>query len=111
FYGLYGDFNCERIVKHFSKIVKPFQDQHIPIRTWAHVEWKEQEDTFSKLVNFENVADQSVSSAGTISVCAYDGQQISASLQNHLLRNHELVKSNFYKKRTDIIPSLSVQKE
>ena len=118
FYGLYGDFHCESIVNHFSKIVKRFQDQHIPIRTWAHVEWKEQEDIFSKLVNYENVADQIVSSAGTISVCAYDGQQISASLQNHLLRNHEylmtdheLVKSNLYKKRTDIIPSLSVQKE
>ena len=105
-------------MKVLSITFQKSQDQHIPIRTWAHVEWKEQEDIFSKLVNYEDVADQGLCSAGTISVCAYDGTQISASLQNQLLRNHEylmtdhgLVKSNLYKKRTDIIPSLSAQKE
>jgi PAS domain S-box-containing protein len=118
FYRLYEDFHCETIVNHFTEILNPFLVQNISIRTWAHVEWKEQDNIYSKIKKFENMADQSVNATELISVCAYDGNQISASLQSVLLRNHEyfmtdseLVKSNLYKKRDVIFPTLSVQEE
>ena len=40
-------------------------------------------DTFSKLVNYENAADLYCKFRRNDSVCAYDGTQISASMQNH----------------------------
>ncbi|TYR79324.1 PAS domain S-box protein [Priestia megaterium] len=118
FYRLYGDCHCESIVNHFTQIIKPFLSQQISFRTWAHVEWKEQDHITSKLEHFENIADQSVSSSGLVSICAYDGNKISALLQNTMLKSHEylmtdneLVKSNLYQKRTVVFPSLSVQSD
>jgi PAS domain S-box-containing protein len=117
FYQCYIDFHCESIINHFAKRIKQFQEQHISIRTWAHVKWKEQGEILSKLDNYECMADNNVCSSGLISVCAYDGHEISAALHNVLLRNHEylmtdheLVKSPLYKKRTVYFPSLSLQK-
>jgi PAS domain S-box-containing protein len=111
FYRLYGDFHCESIVNHFSKIIKPFKNQQISIRTWANVEWKEQDDMLSKLEHFENMADHAVNDSEIVSVCSYNGNQISARLQNKMLENHEyfmtdteLMKSNLYKKKEVISP-------
>jgi PAS domain S-box-containing protein len=118
FYSLHGDFHIEMILHYFKKVIEPFLDSQIPIRTWAHVEWKEQDHHFSKLISFEDKIDESVFSDKVISVCAYDGKQISASLENHLVRNHDyfmtdyqLVKSTLYKKRRVNFPSLSDQTE
>jgi PAS domain S-box-containing protein len=111
----YGDVQSEAILRQFENIIKPFQEKQIPIRTWAHVEWNEQDE---KLINFENKADECVYSNKVVSVCAYNGKQISASLENHLCRNHDyfmtdyqLVKSITYKKRPVLFPSLSEQTE
>jgi PAS domain S-box-containing protein len=115
FYGLNGEFHSENILHHFEHLIKPFQEKQIPIRTWAHVEWNEQDE---KLINFENQADECVYTNKIVSVCAYNGKQISASLENHLCRNHDyfmtdyqLIKSILYKKRPVLFPSLSEQTE
>jgi PAS domain S-box-containing protein len=111
----YGGFQSEAILHHFENLIKPFQEKQIPIRTWAHVEWNEQDE---KLINFENKVDEYVYSNKVVSVCAYNGKQISASLENHLCRNHDyfmtdyqLVKSILYKKRPLLTPSLLEQSE
>jgi PAS domain S-box-containing protein len=115
FYGLNGEFHSETTFHHFEKIIKPFQEKQIPIRIWSNVEWNEQDD---KLIDFENKVDECVYSNKVVSVCAYNGKQISASLENHLCRNHDyfmtdyqLVKSILYKKRPVLFPSLSEQTE
>ncbi|MFC0559157.1 ATP-binding protein [Halalkalibacter alkalisediminis] len=117
FYCLFEDFQSESIVKHFTMLLEPLRDQEIPIRTWSNVVWKEQDDIISKLEEFENRADHCVREAKLISVCAYNGHQISASLQNRLLGNHEyfmtdgsLVKSSLYQKR-EVIPPFKYGKE
>lgn len=110
------DFHCEMILPQLESRIKPFQEKQISIRIWAHIECKEQDDT--KLINFENNADECVNSNKVVSICAYNGKQISASLQNHLCRNHDyfmtdyqLVKSILYKKRLALSPSLVEQAE
>jgi PAS domain S-box-containing protein len=115
FYGLNGEFHSENIFHYLENIIKPFQEKQIPIRIWSHVEWNEQDE---KLINFENKADECVYSNKVVSVCAYNGKQISASLENHLCRNHDyfmtdyqLVKSILYKKRPLLTPSLLEQTE
>jgi len=118
FYRLYGDFQCDLIVEHFSNVIDQFKNKNLTVRTWANVEFKAQENILSELKEFEKRADYSVRCANLISVCAYDGNKISASLQNHMLRNHEyfmtdeeLGKSSLYNYKSVAFPSLSGQKE
>ncbi len=103
FYGYHRDFHVHSIVEHFGKILEPFFKDNIIIRTWAHVEWKNQDGISSKIEEFENLADCSVDEMGIMSVCAYTATDITASLQNTLMRSHEylmtdkeFVRSTFY---------------
>lgn len=104
FYGCYGDFHMHNIVEHFSDILDPFIKNNITIRTWAHVEWKEQDAISTKLEEFEQLADNAVNEIGIMSVCAYSGLELPASLQTTLMRSHkylmtdqELFHSTLYK--------------
>lgn len=121
FYQLYGNFHCGSILQHFERLLQPFIDNRVSIRTWAHVEWREQEEICSKIEEFEENADASVKACGLMSVCAYNGKTISASLQNRLLRSHaywmtdrELIPSPLYTNplsKEVIFPSLAVQRQ
>lgn len=94
FYRCYGDFHIHNIVEHFSEILDPFSDENINIRTWAHVEWKEQDDISRKLEEFEDLADSSINEIGLVSVCAYNVGDVSASLQTTMMRNHEYLMTD-----------------
>lgn len=105
FYRCYGDFHIQSIVEHFGEILDPFLKSNITIRTWAHVEWKEQDDISRKLEEFETLADCSVNEMGLMSVCAYAAADISASFQTTMMRSHEylmtdteFVRSSLYRK-------------
>ena len=94
FYCCYGDFHIHSIIEHFSEILTPFINKKINIRTWAHVEWKEQDDIKSKIEEFENVADYRVNDIGLMSVCAYGASDVSASLQTTMMRSHEYLMTD-----------------
>ncbi|MBM7655279.1 hypothetical protein JOC76_004789 [Neobacillus cucumis] len=105
FYRCYGDFHIHSIVEHFGEILTPFFNEKMNIRTWAHVEWKEQDDISSKLEEFEHLADCSVNESGLMSVCAYSASDVSASLQTGMMKSHEylmtdqeFVRSSLYRK-------------
>jgi len=118
FYRMHGNFNTEGIVNHFKQILEPFFKHGISIRTWAHVDWKEQNDIASMLKEFEERADCCVQDTGLVSICAYNAHALTASLQMDLMRCHEyfmtdteLTRSCLYRntKKTVIFPSLSAQ--
>lgn len=121
FYRLYGDFHCHSITQHFEAILQPYLERGDSVRTWAHVEWAEQDDIPAKIEGFERTADCCVIDNGILSVCAYGARNISASLQLSLLRNHEymmtdeeLVVSSLYRSapgREASFPSLSIQQQ
>lgn len=121
FYRLYGDFHYHSIAQHFKAILQPYLERGDSVRTWAHVEWAEQDDIPAKIEGFERTADCCVIDNGILSVCAYGARNISASLQLSLLRNHEymmtdeeLVVSSLYRSaqgREVPFPSLSVQQQ
>lgn len=105
FYDYYGDFHIHSILKNFDEVLEPFFNHNISIRTWAHVEWKKQDNISAKLEEFENLADCSVNNHGLMSVCAYDASDVTASLQTTMMRSHEylmtdteLVQSTLYRK-------------
>lgn len=104
FYGIHHDFHCRSIVHHFEEILQPLLASGSSVRTWAHVEWREQDDIVDKLRSFEQLADDSVKGMRVMSVCAYDASRTPAALQTVLMRNHEfymtdeeLVKSSLYR--------------
>ncbi|MFC0471099.1 ATP-binding protein [Halalkalibacter kiskunsagensis] len=118
FYRVYGDFHTNNILLHFQELIDPFFNDDLPIRTWAHVDWKEQSDIDLKLKEFEDEADSTVNDAGLVSVCAYPANSITVSLHMNMMRNHEylmtdkeLIRSSLYEhsNKTVIFPSLSVQ--
>ncbi len=94
FYRQHGEFHACLTRNHFEAIMKPFLDEGISIRTWAHVEWKPQAHIQAKLEEFEVMADCSVKEQNLISVCAYDAKKISASLQTSLMRSHEYLMTD-----------------
>ncbi|MCF8565687.1 MEDS domain-containing protein [Alicyclobacillus tolerans] len=103
FYGIHGDFHYWSIVAYFGKVIQSLFKNNITIRTWAHVQWKEQDNILLKLDEFEQVADKSVSEMELMSVCAYDANAVSASLLTRMLHSHafymtdnELVQSPLY---------------
>lgn len=106
FYRCYGDFHIHRIVEHFGELLAPYFNKKINIRTWANVEWKDQNDISKKIEEFENIADCSVGEMGLMSVCAYNSSKVNAYLQNAMMRSHEylmtdkeFVKSSLYQNR------------
>lgn len=118
FYAIHADFQAERIVGHFDELTKTLPQEDLLIRTWARVAWKEDEEIYDKLVDFENTANRKVQGFGTISVCAYDASQVSGDFLVKLLKNHdylmtdgELVRSPLYitSKQKTTFPSLAVQ--
>lgn len=118
FYRLYDDFHCDLIVSHFSDVITQFQEKHMTVRTWANVCWNDEREIELKLESFEKTADQCVRHSNLISVCAYNGNIITATLQNSMLKSHEyimtdheLVKSYFYKNNFVQLPSLTIAKE
>jgi PAS domain S-box-containing protein len=118
FYRLYDDFHCDLILSHFSDVIHNLLEKHITVRTWANVCWNDEKEIEAKLENLEKTADQCMRYTNLISVCAYNGNKISASLQNSLLKSHEyfmtdheLVKSYLYKNSSIAIPSLAIQEE
>lgn len=109
-------FHIEQIKQNFKHLLEPLKKQNILVRTWAHVEWIHEKEHTPNLEEFEICADQEVNKYGLISVCAYNGQDLSASLQLKMLESHEylmtdhaLVRSNLYRGNNVIFPSLSEQ--
>lgn len=94
FYQRHGEFQGCVTRTHFEAVMQPFLENHISIRTWAHVQWKPQAHIHAKLEEFEVMADCSVKEQNLISVCAYDAKRISASLQTALMRSHEYLMTD-----------------
>lgn len=66
FYCFKGDFNSATIISYFKKFVGPFIDNNISIRTWAHVEWAEQEQITYYVGEYEKEVDQTSLSSGRL---------------------------------------------
>ncbi|WP_257985260.1 MEDS domain-containing protein [Bacillus sp. T33-2] len=53
-----GSFQPDTIFENLTKIVAPFYEKNISFRTWAHVEWGQQEEIYKILEELENKADR-----------------------------------------------------
>lgn len=94
FYGYYQDFHAETIIKHFTQLLKPFLDEKMIVRTWAHVQLKKADDIYTKIMEFEHLADKYVNKFKIMSVCAYNGSEIPASLHINMMKSHEYLMTD-----------------
>ncbi|WP_249897039.1 MEDS domain-containing protein [Paenibacillus sp. PK3_47] len=124
YYGSRGDFDFQHILSHFEEIMGEVQAQNLPIRTWANVmTWGDHNERHihGNLKAYERQTTCVVRDFGMVSVCAYNAAEISSSLQNELMKEHEYVMTDmeffqsplyrYHNKEEIIFPSLSVQRQ
>ncbi|MGD6875104.1 MEDS domain-containing protein [Bacillus infantis] len=100
YYFSSGSFNPPYIFDYLDNILKPYNEHNISFRTWAHVEWREQEGILEILEEFENEADRLVNENSLLLVCAYDAERVPDTLRTALMKCHEFVMTE-----DSIIPS------
>ncbi|KGX84298.1 ATP-binding protein [Pontibacillus marinus] len=104
FYTSNDIFDIDTVISSFSPLLTPFLQEGIPIRTWGKVKWCANQACFMDLIKkYEMNVDDFVNEMNTFSVCAYDGEELPASLQMELMKHHqyimsdnEFVSSSFY---------------
>jgi hypothetical protein len=89
FYCYRGNFHKDTILSYLKNMIAPYLEKGIPIRTWAHVEWRDQEEIFHTIGEYEHEADQLLRDTNFITVCAYDTNRVPKSLKDILLDCHD----------------------
>ncbi|RCW48002.1 MEDS domain-containing protein [Paenibacillus prosopidis] len=116
FYRVSDTFTSAKVIQNFINVVQPFLDNNMSIRTWGHVEWKGYPNFEEQVIAYESECDASVNQLGIVTVCAYSGQRLTASMNMRLMQSHQYVMtdkqftlSSLYNVpgKTVIFPSLS----
>jgi hypothetical protein len=89
FYCYRGNFNKETILSYLENMLAPFLEKNIPVQTWAHVEWRDQEEIIQSLGDYEKEADAMLKAANLITVCGYDANRVPNSLKATLIDAHD----------------------
>ncbi len=88
FYYAKGDFRVNSIFDFLPKVLDDYSEENSVVRSWAHVEWRDEEEISSKLLASEKDADEIVSDSRILSVCAYDSDRASQEFKTGLLACH-----------------------
>ncbi|CAM4021134.1 MEDS domain-containing protein [Mesobacillus thioparans] len=89
FYCYRGNFHKDTILSYLENMIEPFLEKNIPIQTWAHVEWRDQEEIFQNLGEYEREADLMLQATKLITICAYDFERVPESLEKVLRDCHD----------------------
>jgi hypothetical protein len=89
FYCYRGNFHKETILSYLENMIEPFLEKNIPIQTWAHVEWRDQDEIFQNLGEYEREADIMLKDTKLITICAYDFERVPDSLEKILMDCHD----------------------
>ncbi|RYD03346.1 hypothetical protein N752_21170 [Desulforamulus aquiferis] len=111
FYKFNNVVNFNRLNNTFTKAIQSFVDNGISVRTWANIEWQEDDSVLERLITHEKESDDFVGYAKTFTVCAYNGKLLSSFMQIDLMKSHqyfmtdtELFTSSLYTKSQ--VPSI-----
>lgn len=91
FYYAKGDFNINSIFDYLPKLIKGDSELDLIVRSWAHVEWRDEQKVSEKLLDSENEADNIVTETKLLSVCAYDSERVSKEFREALLNCHNFL--------------------
>lgn len=91
FYYAKGDFSLNSIFEFLPNLIDGYSELDVVVRSWAHVEWREEHEVSKKLLDSEQAADVIVSDTNLLAVCAYDSKRVSTELRNGLLGCHNFI--------------------
>ncbi|WP_281890353.1 ATP-binding protein [Paenibacillus sp. YYML68] len=123
FYETYEDFRYERVLNNLGDIIAPYLEKRIEVRMWGQVGWQDQEGMAEKISHYEDKCDITLSELGFITVCCYNANHVSASIQlacmethPYLMTDDALVLSTLYRHKHSLshsvlFPELSAQAE
>ena len=90
FYYAKGDFSINSIFNFLPNLIEGYSE-NLTVRSWAHVEWRDEPEVSKKLMGSEKEADVIVTETNLLSVCAYDSERVSEVLKQSLLTCHNLL--------------------
>jgi hypothetical protein len=90
FYYAKGDFQCNSIFEYLPKLIEGYSEE-VPVRSWAHVEWRDEGEIHHNLSASEKEADVIVSQERLLSVCAYDSAKVNEELKESLINHHNFI--------------------
>jgi MEDS: MEthanogen/methylotroph, DcmR Sensory domain len=91
FYYSSGSYHPPAIKNYFNQVVEPYIVHKTPFRSWAHVEWTTMQDPFHLIEDFEKIVDEAVHQLSFPLICAYEGKQMPAYLEQILMDTHPYV--------------------
>ncbi|MCS0669963.1 MEDS domain-containing protein [Cytobacillus firmus] len=91
FYYAKGDFRVNSIFDYLPNLIEGYSEQDLAVRSWAHVEWRDEPEVSKKLSVSEKEADLIVAKTKLLSVCAYDSERVSNELKESLLFCHNFL--------------------
>lgn len=94
YYYSRGAFDTPSIVSYFSKLMQPYVELNLPIFTWAHIEWNDEQEITSKIISFEKSANNVVTSMKLLSICAYNADRLTLSMKESLMEHHDAMMTD-----------------
>lgn len=91
FYYSKGDLGINSIFDFLPTLIEGYSERDVAIRSWAHVEWRDEQEVITKLLFSEQSADTIVTETELLSVCAYDSERVSKDLEEGLLNCHNFL--------------------
>ncbi|MEH7886083.1 MEDS domain-containing protein [Bacillus sp. JJ1609] len=91
FYYAKGDFRINSIFDYLPNLIKCNSEVDLVVRSWAHVEWRDEREVSKNILDSENEADKIVTVTKTLSVCAYDSERVSKEFKEGLLTCHNFL--------------------
>lgn len=95
FYTKNDILEIDYVLSSFAALLEPLIQKGVPIRTWGKVKWCANQECFMDLIKqHEMNADDFVNKMNTFTVCAYDGEELPASLQLEMMKHHQYIMSD-----------------
>ncbi|MCM3572393.1 MEDS domain-containing protein [Mesobacillus subterraneus] len=91
FYYAKGDFSVNSIPDFLPSLIDGYSEPDVVIRSWAHVEWRDEQEITRKLIVSEQESDTIVAEAKFLAVCAYDFERVSQELIDGLINCHDFI--------------------
>lgn len=91
FYYAKGDFSVNSIPDFLPSLIDGYSELDVVIRSWAHVEWRVEQEITRKLIVSEQESDTIVAEAKFLAVCAYDFERVSQELIDGLINCHDFI--------------------
>ena len=88
FYWKNGNFHPPTIFSYFADLITPFPEEKLSLRTWGHIEWRDELEIIKDIEEYECGIEQLMPQIKAVSVCAYDAERVSKGLREVLMNCH-----------------------